>query len=955
MLIFPGIDDPYREILCESFMNPQHALKRAQEIRPVQDSPMERGLAAYTYGCCLIACERFDQAQRLIEAAICHFGALPSHVMSLYCEHARQFGALFTDAPTEIEPWERLIAEYQRRALPEATAMAAMAMARACYLQRNIARVDTLINAWLPLVSPSDHPFVAGSLVRLQALVILNKSDFTQADALFRKAITIFESGYCAIEATHCLIDLAWSRLLQGDPIQAISWLEEVDGVFGYHDLPLRRALCAHNLSIAYLQLGEFAQAIYTSYKARKLFKEVGRTLLIGSCDMQLGRIYSYIGHWTAAIAQLLSAIRLYETFGAAGRLSSCYYNLAVAWAGKGDFKEAIAIIEQAKILANDESNHEILRELDLLRARILGQLEQFDVSYDLIEQTAAKFATINHQLGQARCLIEQGWLEIGRDAFDRARERFDFANTTLHDQLVYQWRALHGLARCLQHERAYAPALDHYERAMHMVSRFRLRLANEHLSSLLFMQAETLFDDALICAIDHGSAELVLRLTENHRTLTLQRLLDVPLDGLPAPGLDAIETDVLVLIKQWYASAGADAVAHRLDEQLKHYAEQIWLNRHTISLADNSEIALDSGQVAQRLNELHGHDWTLVSFLIHGARLVINIQTPERIILHQTRWDSTIETLIQQLGNRHSQRRIYNDVPFHQKVTTRRWEQLEGLADRLLPPEVQERLHGDHRLYIVPSGMLHMIAWATLRVHGMWLCECAVVQVLPYAMFALRQMGVPSAAMLQLACSDFAGRAATLPETGRELSEIAAIWPVRPEALIDDQCIVSAICDPEVIRLDGYGVIHIASHAYMTTRHGIAGHIMVHDGDLWLDKITRLQLRDALVFLSVCNGAVTDNLPGEESVSLPWSWLIAGARAVVASLWPAVDGVTIPLIKSFYGHVARGVDVALALTLAQREEALHTKQSPLIWGNAVSIGSPMTVVGRGAGGTTPA
>ncbi|HYF61597.1 MAG TPA: CHAT domain-containing tetratricopeptide repeat protein, partial [Herpetosiphonaceae bacterium] len=898
MFNFPEIPHPHGDILRAALASPRDALRRAQDLAPGR-SPWEAGMVAYTNGCCLLACERFEQAGERLEAAGRHFAAVPDDVMGLYCRHARQFGALFTAAPTDTEPWDELLAEDQRRQLP-AAALAAAGLARAYYHRRAMAEVDALIGAWLPSPAAASAPFVRGHLIRLQAAVALNQGRFDEAAATVRQAIAAFEAGECLIEATHCLIDLAWITLLQSQPRLALTMLQDADRVFQSHDLPLRRALCAHNLSIVYLQLGEFAHALYTSHEARRLFKQVGRPLDIGSCAMQLGRIYSYIGHWTTAIAQLLQSITIFDTFGAHGRMASCYYNLAVALTGKGDLEEALRISRQAEAFARSEGSQEILRELALLRARILGRLDQFGAAHQLFSEIDEQFAAINNQVGRARCWAEQGWLDLAMGAAEAARQRFTWAFPALQGHPVYQWRALHGLARCYHAAGEHAAALDYYHQGIQLVARFRRQFANEHLSSLLFVQIETLFSDALDCAIEHGPAELALRLTEYHRTVTLQRLLDTPLEGLPAPDVEPIQAALLELIKQWTAAADKQAALERVDRHLELYAEHIWLNRHTLPPPDLNGGDLDLARVSRRLSGLHGEDWTLVSFLIHGSTLLINIQMPQGVICHRTPWDREIELLIQQLGAPGSQRRIYNDVPFHQKVAPRRWQRLAELADRLLPPEVRRRLHPDHRLYIVPSGMLHMLAWPTLRVGESWLCECAVIQVLPYMMFALREMGDPAATMLQLACGEFGDRADRLPAAVAELAEIQAVWPVRPDTLTDEACTLDAIVNAD---LESYGVIHIATHAYMTQRQGMAGHIVMRDGELWLDKITRLRLNRALVYMSTCNGAVIDSLPGEENISLLSSWLIAGAKAIVASLWPVADGSTIPLLSSFYGH----------------------------------------------------
>jgi tetratricopeptide (TPR) repeat protein len=75
------------------------------------------------------------------------------------------------------------------------------------------------------------------------------------------------------------------------------------------------------------------------------------------------------------------------------------------------------------------------------------------------------------------------------------------------------------------------------------------------------------------------------------------------------------------------------------------------------------------------------------------------------------------------------------------------------------------------------------------------------------------------------------------------------------------------------------------------------------------------------LVFLGACNSALARVHPSNEFTSLPGAFLIAGARNVVASLWPAHDGAARLLAEEFYrcldGPNQPGVAKALALAKA--------------------------------------
>ena len=100
---------------------------------------------------------------------------------------------------------------------------------------------------------------------------------------------------------------------------------------------------------------------------------------------------------------------------------------------------------------------------------------------------------------------------------------------------------------------------------------------------------------------------------------------------------------------------------------------------------------------------------------------------------------------------------------------------------------------------------------------------------------------------------------------------------------------------------------------------------------------------------LSGCDTGLGDYLQADGVVvSLARSFLLAGAKTVVASLWGADDYYTRTLMKRFYSYLVQGMDKGSALRLAKlalinfygREKAL-----PVYWAGFVMIGESSTPV----------
>ena len=70
----------------------------------------------------------------------------------------------------------------------------------------------------------------------------------------------------------------------------------------------------------------------------------------------------------------------------------------------------------------------------------------------------------------------------------------------------------------------------------------------------------------------------------------------------------------------------------------------------------------------------------------------------------------------------------------------------------------------------------------------------------------------------------------------------------------------------------------------------------------LTLRELRRVDLRGlALATLATCRSAEHARLPGRERICLPTALLDAGARGVIASLWPVEDEPSVELMSTLY------------------------------------------------------
>ncbi|MFG0316306.1 MAG: CHAT domain-containing protein, partial [Planctomycetota bacterium JB042] len=112
---------------------------------------------------------------------------------------------------------------------------------------------------------------------------------------------------------------------------------------------------------------------------------------------------------------------------------------------------------------------------------------------------------------------------------------------------------------------------------------------------------------------------------------------------------------------------------------------------------------------------------------------------------------------------------------------------------------------------------------------------------------------------------------------------------------------------------------LHLAMHGVVDERVAARTGLVLADGTFGLDRVARLRLDADLVVLSACETAGGRVVRGEGARSLARSFLVAGARAVVANRWAVSDRSSAEIMRSFYAAIAAGARPAAALRAAQR------------------------------------
>jgi CHAT domain-containing protein len=379
---------------------------------------------------------------------------------------------------------------------------------------------------------------------------------------------------------------------------------------------------------------------------------------------------------------------------------------------------------------------------------------------------------------------------------------------------------------------------------------------------------------------------------------------------------------------------------------------------RLPIAVRRDLELAqADYARLLIRLRDADPAYATMVSGRTRSWREVSKRLKPDEVLLEYMITDSastvfvvTADTLVA-IDLRATRKDLSDLVEFSRKAIEKRpsgkandlWRApLRRLHSRLIKP-VGDRgyLRGKRKLLIAPHGELHLLSFASLIIPGnrdRFLVENFQISYAPSATVWMeleeRRHSPPSSSVLALAPN-----VSRLPASRLEAMSISRIYGRNAQVKYGASATVDALRS----MLPAAGVIHFATFGVLNKHNPLFSFIELaptstDDGRLEVNEVFGLNLSGQLVVLSACqtglaSGALADVPPGDDWVGLVQAFIQAGARGVVASLWPVEDVATGMLMEEFHKRLASGISPSMALAGAQRAMILDPrKSSPFYW-----------------------
>ncbi len=306
-----------------------------------------------------------------------------------------------------------------------------------------------------------------------------------------------------------------------------------------------------------------------------------------------------------------------------------------------------------------------------------------------------------------------------------------------------------------------------------------------------------------------------------------------------------------------------------------------------------------------------------------------------------------------------------------------------ERIGRELFPRDRDEDLKRAKAVIVIPDGILHNLPFEAIRVRdeagSRYLVEDMAVSYCPsasslavlktasrpgkrtkgvlligapnYGRMAIRHEGIP------IGRRDTPGMIlggeevviSPLPFSRREIQGIA-----KSLASLDVDTLTGNAATETNIKqwpLGDYRIIHFVCHGFLNEsspfRSALAFSATEASGDdgfLQMREIYGLTLNADLVVLSACQTAAGRLERSEGLMGLARPFFFAGARSVIASLWPINDESTVTFMRDFYTHLVGGHPAGEALRDAKIKMLNSPWAHPFYWASFLLQGDPSAV-----------
>ena len=669
----------------------------------------------------------------------------------------------------------------------------------------------------------------------------------------------------------------------------------------------------------------DFSLAIENYRKARQAADRVGDKSLL-HIENGLGLVYAEEENWEAADEHFQRAVALAKAAGDGENEARSWINMAEMALKRERYDQARTYFRAAEDAVPPDRRTN--RGLEAMRFMLLGRLDR----------RAQRFETAQSSLQESLRLYES--------PDDR---HFGYVLTLYECALLARDRG--------EKDRAY----QYLERAVASLETQLAQLGGGDLDQAKFMLGfQNIYRDLIAVSLEKGNKAQAYAWNERYRGQIFlknlyqreaidtrkvpqelsQRILDL------RDRLNRLETQKVANPKH-FAQKGSQAELERVELALQQARSE--RARYAVDLSKYKEIPKwDIAMTQAVLDE----GTLLLSFSVHEDGVNVFAVDKRRFeVLHSDLTETALKRQVEDYLNR-----LTKSPPGNlQDLNRRAFE----LYRHLLEP-LAGRIDAAERILIAADGPLHGFPFAALVCQDpttLTAGETALylarkkplhqaISMPVYDRF-LKKREAPAEPQGPSILAAFGdpkippGLEVLVPATRFEVERIAKFFPGQKPYT------GAEASEARAKSLKGeFEVVHFATHAKYEPGDPLGSFLVLSEGQgddgllRAYEVLDEMRLQSNLIVLAACDTAVGKDLGGEGLLSLARAFQYAGARSIVATLWPVEDEATLSLMERFYECLDEGKSKDLALKAAQQTFMDHESWShPAFWAGFVLIG----------------
>lgn len=792
---------------------------------------------------------------------------------------------------------------------------------------------------------------------RLLRLAI-NRIALSNERAEYQPALQIYETTRAflgpLLEADaqqHAILlnNVGLSQLYLGDFHLARGQFQQANAIFQAQGNSAAARITLQNIAYIDLSLGRYQQALQALHH---ILQDLGEESIYWQrIRIDLLQCYLELNQHAEALALGRLVMRNLYALGDEGSpdLGQVLCYSAMAAAALGDFDAAQRDLQSARHLFLNLNAQGWSAYIALLQGRLALRRGQAQPAYHYAADAADYFAQQRQQVNhlQAVLLQAQAQLHLGEGGAARQRVQSIMAAARRLNIPDLRYRAHLLLGQLAAQGRQQYRAMRHYRAATAVLERVQRDLTITLRPGFLEDKVEA--GQAMIqLALAQGQAESALALLERTKSQTLlgylvnrERLIWRRDDPQTQPLLEKLEERRAEHHWLYHSVQGLDLRREddpqlplgelqqrlaRCEQEMKQLTEQLYLH----SAATWGYTPLPEPDLSAVRAQL-APDALLLAYFDDGQALsLFTVTAAEVRVYPQIASSAAVAAALEKLQLNIS---FGLHAPLESaqgQALSRIFRQYSQQLYALLLAPAAAQLARARQLIIVPYGRLHYLPFHLLHNGDHYLLESHESVVLPAMSLLNRPIPQREGGARILACD-----AAHLEHTHTEARQVAQHFPQHDLAM-------AAGAVRARLREAPLQILHIAAHGEHRMDRPDLSYLQLHDGYLYSDDLLQYDLSYELVTLSACETGLARVMASEDFIGLGRSVLLAGAGAMLVSLWLVADALAPRLMSHFYDALLQGQSKANALRLAQCHLLQALPQAhPATWAAFQLIGHP--------------